>query len=59
MTLTTAILLAWLRAVAQVHGLDPDFVQAVAIVESRASNGPELSIRVGRLGRSKYFGPLG
>jgi len=57
--LTTTLLVAWITACAQVHGVDPHFARAVAIVESRAPGGGELSMRCGPLGRSgKYHGPF-
>ena len=59
MTLTTTLIMAWIFACAQVHGVDPYFAQAVAVVESRPAGGGELQIRVGRLGRSRFYGPMG
>lgn len=57
--LATVLLIAWLRACSAVHGVDPCFAQAVMIVESRPTGGAELEFRVGRLGKSKYWGPFG
>jgi hypothetical protein len=57
--LLSALLLAWLTACAQVHGVDPAFAQAVMITESRPAGGADLEFRVGRLGKSRYFGPFG
>lgn len=59
MTITAAILVAWMRACAQVHGVDPAFAQAVAIVESRPVGG-DMEMRVGPLGKSgRFIGPMG
>ena len=57
--LLTALLLAWITACAQTHGVDPHFARAVAICESRPCGGGELEMRVGRLGKSRYYGPFG
>lgn len=57
--LITALLVAWITACAQVHGVSPEFARAVATVESRPAGGGYLEMRVGRLGKSKYYGPLG
>jgi hypothetical protein len=57
--ITTALLLAWLKACSAVYGVDPAFAQAVAIVESRPAGGAEMEFRVGRLGKSRYYGPFG
>ena len=57
--LASALLIAWIKSCALVYSVDPSFAQAVAIVESRAPGGGELEMRVGRLGRSKYWGPFG
>ena len=57
--LASALLIAWIKSCALVYSVDPSFAQAVAIVESRAPGGGELEMRVGRLGRSKYWGPMG
>jgi len=57
--LLSALLLAWLTACAQVHGVDPAFAQAVMITESRPAGGADLEFRVGRLGGSKFYGPFG
>lgn len=54
-----SLLLAWMASCAQVYGVDPHFAQAVAIVESRPAHGPELAMRCGRLGKSRYYGPMG
>lgn len=51
-----ALLVAWIRSCALVYGVDPEFAVAVAHVESRV---PGQYLRVGRLGRSRYFGPFG
>jgi len=57
--LTTALLVAWLRACALTYSVDPEFAQAVAIVESRPAGGG-MEMRFGPLGRSgKYYGPMG
>ena len=57
--LTQAVLVAWLKACALTYGVDPMFAQAVMIVESRPAGGAEMEFRVGRLGKSRYFGPFG
>ena len=57
--LTTALLLAWMKACCLTYGVDLDFARAVAIVESRPAGGAQMEIRVGRLGKSKYWGPFG
>jgi hypothetical protein len=57
--LLKAALIAYMHVTALAFGLDPYKVQAVAIVESRAASGGELEIRVGRLGRSSLYGPMG
>jgi hypothetical protein len=56
--LTTALLLAWIRTCALTYGVEPEFAQAVAIVESRPAGGG-MEIRTGRLGKSRYYGPMG
>lgn len=58
MSLSTAILLAWMKACCLTYGVEPEFAYAVAMVESRAAGGAEM--RCGPLGRSgKYYGPFG
>jgi hypothetical protein len=57
--LTTALLVAWITACAQVYDVSPEFARAVAIVESRPAGGG-MEMRVGPLGRSgKFVGPMG
>lgn len=59
MTIPTAILVAWIHACAQVHGVDPAFAQAVAVVESRPKGGG-MEMRVGPIGKSgRFVGPMG
>jgi len=55
--LKIAILLWLITLYAQIHGVDPELAKAVAIVESRKPGGAIL--RTGRLGKSRYFGPMG
>ena len=58
MTTIKVHILFWLITLfAQVHGVDPEFAKAVAIVESRLPG--KATLRTGRLGRSKFFGPMG
>lgn len=59
MNLPSTLLLAWLKACSAVYAVDPAFAQAVMIVESRPPSGTEMEFRVGRLGKSKYYGPFG
>ena len=59
MSLTTVLLIAWVKACALTYGVDPEFAQAVMIVESRPAGGAEMEFRVGRLGKSRYYGPFG
>ena len=57
--LTASILIAWMKACALTYGVDPEFAQAVAIVESRPQGGG-MEMRFGPLGRSGNFvGPMG
>jgi hypothetical protein len=57
--LSSVVIFGWMRLWASVYGVDPEFVQAVAIVESRMPGvGHEMSIRTGPLGRGKYQGPM-
>jgi soluble lytic murein transglycosylase-like protein len=50
------VLLLWLHLCCAKYGVEPEFALRVARVESGA---PGQKIRVGRLGKSKYFGPMG
>jgi hypothetical protein len=54
----TALLLAWMQTCGLTYGVEPEFVWAVARVESGV---PGISeIRCGPLGRAgKYYGPMG
>lgn len=54
--LTTCIIKGWIAFCATKYGVDPAFATAVATVESR-KDGHEF--RIGRLGRSKFWGPMG
>jgi hypothetical protein len=56
MTLTTALLAAWIRAYALLYGVEPEFALAVAHVESGC---PGQEFRVGPMGKGKYYGPFG
>jgi hypothetical protein len=48
----------WLITQASIkHGVDPNFAKAVAIVESGIPG--KCEIRIGRLGKSRYYGPMG
>ena len=59
MNLASALLIAWIRTCAAHYGVDPEFAQAVAIVESRPAGGG-MEMRCGPLGRAgKYYGPMG
>ena len=50
------LLLSWLLACCHTYGVEPEFALAVARVES----GPKTQeYRVGRLGRSNFYGPMG
>jgi hypothetical protein len=54
--LATALLLAWMQACSLQYGVEPEFAWAVARVESGTKT---ESLRCGRLGRSRYYGPMG
>jgi len=56
--ITAALLACFIRTCALHYGVEPEFAQAVAIVESRPAGGG-MEMRVGRLGKSRYFGPFG
>lgn len=56
--ITAALLAGFIRTCALYYGVEPEFAQAVAIVESRPAGGG-MEIRVGRLGKSRYYGPFG
>jgi hypothetical protein len=57
MTLSTAILLAWMKTCCLYYGVEPEFALAVARVESGTRT--EM-LRFGPMGRSKkYYGPFG
>ena len=53
------LLMTWMATCATHFNVPIEKVQAVAIVESRPAHGKTLELRVGRLGRSKYWGPMG
>ena len=50
------LLLCWLLACCQTYGVEPEFALAVARVESGTKT---QEYRVGRLGRSNFYGPMG
>ena len=53
-----AALLAWMQVCSAHYGIEPEFVYAVARIESGVPGGPR--IRIGPLGRKrKYYGPMG
>lgn len=54
-----AVLLSYMAAVAQVNHIDPVKFRALCTVESRPTRGGELEMRVGRLGKSPFYGPGG
>lgn len=54
--LTNIIIKGYIALCATKYGVDPAFATAVATVESR-KDGHEF--RIGRLGRSRYYGPMG
>lgn len=57
--ITAALLAGFIRTCALYYGVDPEFAQAVAIVESRPT-GSGMEIRVGPLGkRGSFVGPMG
>lgn len=56
MTISTAVFLAWVMACSQYYGVQPEFALAVARVESGTTT---EWVRFGRLGRSRYYGPMG
>lgn len=51
-----ALLLAWIQACALTYGVEPEFAYAVARIESGTKT---EAWRCGRLGRSRYYGPMG
>ena len=53
-----AAMMAWMQVCSAHYGIEPEFVYAVARIESGVPGGPQ--IRIGPLGRkSKYLGPMG
>jgi hypothetical protein len=54
--LAITFLLAWMQACSLHYGVEPEFAYAVARVESGTRT---EALRFGRLGRSRYYGPMG